>query len=236
MSSRRSTALLLLFFSGCGGVNLHDLVTRPPLPEGSCVVVGFLGGRSRWDDESQGVRRLALALRDPGKQIFVETFENQRRDVAEEFVLGLFRKGAPPPRLVVYGMSFGGAAVVKFARMLEKHSIEIDLTVQLDSVGRGDELVPGNVRYALNFFQSDGWFIRGEEPIRAEAPESTVVLGNRRFHYDRPPGSEIDISDVPWWKLAFRIPHARMDRDERVWTVAGDAIRSACGGDTMVPP
>jgi hypothetical protein len=132
-------------------------------------------------------------------------------------------------------MSFGGAAVVKFARMLEQRSIPIELTVQLDSVGRDDGLVPGNVRFALNLFQSDGWFIRGEHPVRAEAPERTVVLGNRRFRYDRPPGSEIDVSDVPWWKLAFRIPHARMDRDPRVWALAGEAIRSACRGFTMKP-
>jgi hypothetical protein len=129
---------------------------------------------------------------------------------------------------VVYGQSFGGAAVLKFARSLERRSIPVVLTVQVDSVGRGDGLVPTNVRFALNLYQSDGWLIRGEQPIRAEDQRKTVILGNERFHYSRPPGSEIEVDDLPWWKLVFRIPHTRMDRDERVWNRVGRAIRTAC--------
>jgi hypothetical protein len=237
-TARVGAFAVLVFCAGCGGVRLQDLVSRPPLPDRSCVVVGFLGGRDRWNDEDKGVRQLALGLRDSEGKIFAETFENRRRDVAEEFVRQVLGDGSSGKRLVVYGQSFGGAAVLKFARTLEKLSIPIALTVQIDSVGRGDGLVPANVRFALNLFQSDGWFIRGEEPIRAEDLDKTVILGNQRFHYNRPPGSQIDIADVPWWKLIFRIPHARMDRDERVWELAGRAIRAACAGDdlSLVPP
>jgi hypothetical protein len=225
---------LLVFLAGCGGVEIQDLVSKPPLPDGSCVVVGFLGGRDRWNDEDKGVGRLALRLRDSERNIFVETFENRRRNVAEEFVLQALGDERAQRPLVVYGQSFGGAAVLKFARSLERLSIPIALTVQVDSVGRGDGLVPTNVRFALNLYQSDGWFIRGEQPIRSEDPGETVILGNRQFHYDRPPGSEIDVADVPWWKLDFRIPHARMDRDEQVWDLAGNAIRAACAGEDLV--
>ena len=228
-----SAFALLALAAGCGGVRIQDLSAKPPLPDGACVVVGFLGGRDRWNDEDKGVRRLALALRDLGRNIFAETFENRRREVAEEFVREAMGGGDSGQRLVVYGQSFGGAAVVKFARSLEKLSIPVTLTVQIDSVGRGDDRVPANVRYALNLFQSDGWFIRGEQPIRAEDLEKTVILGNERFEYDRPPGSTIDVADVPWWKLVFRIPHARMDRDERVWDLAGRAIRAACAGEDL---
>jgi hypothetical protein len=227
-ASIRLASLVLVLSSGCGGVRLQDLRAKPPFPEGSCVVVGFLGGRDRWNDESKGVRKLALDLRAAEEGIFAETFENRSRDVAEEFVLGAVGDGAR--RLVVYGQSFGGAAVVKLARALENSSIHVALTVQIDSVGRGDDRVPGNVDYALNLYQSDGWFIRGEEPIRAEDDGKTVVLANRRFLYNQPPGSDIDLADVPWWKLIFRIAHARMDRDERVWGLAGRAIRAACAG------
>lgn len=227
-------AFALLVFSGaCGGVRLEDLVSKPPLPDASCVVIGFLGGRDRWDDEDKGVRRLALDLRDQERNVFAETFENRRRDVAEEFVRAALADGTFERRLVVYGQSFGGAAVLKFVRSLERRAIEVALTVQIDSVGQDDGLVPRNVRFALNLYQSDGWFIRGEEPIRAEDPARTVVLGNQRFLYNQPPGSEIDLADVPWWKLIFRIPHARMDRDERVWDLAGKVIRAACAGEDL---
>ncbi len=176
------------------------------------------------------MRKLALDLRDRDKEIFAETFEKRSRDVAEEFVLGALGDGGLSHRLVAYGQSFGGAAVVKFARALEKESIPVTLTVQIDSVGRGDDRVPGNVRYALNLYESDGWLIRGEERIGAEDDGKTIVLDYRRFHYNRPPGSQIDLADVPWGKLIFRIAHARMDRDERVWALPGRAIRAACAG------
>jgi hypothetical protein len=36
------------------------------------------------------------------------------------------------------------------------------------------------------------------------------------------------LDGVPWWKLAFRIPHARMDRDPEVWVRVEELIQSAC--------
>ena len=81
---------------------------------------------------------------------------------------------------------------------------------------------------AANLYQTDGWFLEGEHPIRAEDPEATRILGNWGFDYSEPPGSEIPLDGVPWWKLAFRIPHARMDRDPEVWVRVEELIQSAC--------
>jgi hypothetical protein len=227
----RATALALLLGLGCAGIRVEEIETRRPLPAESCLAVGFLGGRDAWDDETKGVRQLALDLRRRG--VFAETFENRSRDVA----LGLVQE-ARASRLVVYGQSFGGAAVVRFAREAE---IEVELTLQIDSVGRNDAVLPPNVRNAANFYQTDGWFLDGEHPIRAANPERTRILGNWRFDYSKPPGSEISIADVPWWKLAFRIPHARMDRDPEVWRLARRFLEAACAGEdleniTSMPP
>jgi hypothetical protein len=123
--------------------------------------------------------------------------------------------------------------VVKFARELHALGVPLELTIQIDSVGREDGLVPGNVRHAANLFQSDGWFIRGENPVRAVDAAETRVIGNWRFDYSEPPGSEISLADVPWWKLAFRIPHARMDRDRRVWSQVQRLIEAACTGGSL---
>ncbi len=237
MLSRSGLFLLLSATLGCGGITLEDITVARPVPDGSCIVVGFLGGRDRWDDERQGVRKLALELGDPAATRFVETFKNRRRDVAERFVVAALdrnRDGRVDAgerqrgRLVVYGQSFGGAAVVKFTRQLDRIQIPIDLTIQLDSVGREDGEIPSNVSYALNLYQSDGWFIRGEQPIRAADSSKTTILGNWRYRYDEPPGSEISLAGLPLWKLAFRIPHARMDRDPRVWADMASMIRTAC--------
>jgi hypothetical protein len=221
----RFVAPALLVASGCAGIRIEDLQTPRPMPEDSCLVVGFLGGRDAWDDETKGVRQVALELRRRG--FFAETFENRSRDVALDLV-----RQARSHRLVLYGQSFGGAAVARFARELERLAIPVELTLQVDSVGREDGTLPPNVRNAANLFQTDGWFLDGEHPIRASDPSRTRILGNWRFDYSRPPGSDIALSDVPWWKLAFRIPHARMDRDPEVWSLARRLIEAACtGGD-----
>ena len=225
-----AACLAIALFVSCAGIALTDIRTPLPVPDGSCLVVGFLGGRDRWDDETKGVRQLAQKLSDPSANVHAETFENRRRDVALEFVERA-RRGRQGIRLVVYGQSFGGAAVVKLARELGARDISVDLTVQVDSVGRGDGRIPPNVRYAANFYQDNGWFLEGEHPIVAEEPSRTVVLANVRLDYDSPPGKDISLSGVPWYKLAFRVAHARMDRDPRVWSAVERLVRTACAGE-----
>jgi hypothetical protein len=229
---KRSAAagLAMACSMSCAGIAMTDIRTPLPVPDGSCVVVGFLGGRDRWDDETKGVRQLAQKLSESASNVHAETFENRRRDVALEFVERA-RRERREIRLVVYGQSFGGASVVKLARALRTRDIAVDLTVQVDSVGRGDGRIPPNVRYAANFYQDDGWFLEGEHPVEAEDPSRTVVLGNLRFDYDSPPGKDISLADVPWYKLVFRIAHARMDRDPRVWSEVERLVRTACAGE-----
>lgn len=165
------------------------------------------------------------------------------------------RQGIRGPRLVVFGQSFGGAATVEFARRLARLrscgddaapgpdgrrqarvSVPVSMTVQIDSVGMGDAMVPANVRAAANLYQDDGWIVEGEHPVRAADPARTRILGNREFDYSEPPGSEIDIDDLPWWKTIFRVAHARMDRDPRVWRAVDDLVRTACAGELADAP
>jgi hypothetical protein len=233
----RTTALFLpvALLAACSGITLAEIGTPLPVPDASCVVVGFLGGRDRWEDDRKGVRQLALRLADPSSDTYAETFENRRRSVALDFVVSA-RRGRSI-RLVVYGQSFGGAAVLKFARELEERAIPVDLTVQIDSVGRGDGRIPPNVRYAANFYQDDGWVIEGEHPVEAEDPIRTEVLGNWRLDYDSSPGKDVSLAGVPWYKRIFRVAHARMDRDPRVWSSVERLVRAACSGELgSVPP
>lgn len=231
---------VVLATTACRSVGIGDLATPRPVPEASCVVVGFLGGRDSWDDSTKGVRRVALSLRDPGRRIWVETFENRRIDIALAFVqqaLDADQDGwiedaeIRRARIVVYGQSLGGWATVLLARLLDLRRVPIELTIQIDSVGVLDGEVPGNVRMAANFYQDEGRLIAGEAPIRAADPARTQVLGNWELDYNRPPGSSIRVDDLPWWKTAFRVDHARMDRDPRVWSAVLRLLRQACDGD-----
>lgn len=232
-----SLVLALAMLATCKSVQLPDVETARSAPPGACIVIGFLGGMDAWNDASKGVRKLALKLRDSDRGLYTETFENRRIPLAVAFVervLDVNHDGTVDAdetrrmRLVVYGQSLGGWAAVEFARMLATRSVPVEFLLQIDSVGFGDDEVPANVRRAANFYQDDGWVIAGENPIRATDPSRTRVIGNWKFAYDRPPGSAIDIRDLPWWKKAFRVAHARMDRDPRVWAAAGALIDHAC--------
>ena len=236
---RRSylAASVAAWLAACGGARLADVAAPRPVPAGSCVVVGLLGGMDRWNDDRKGVRRLALDLRDPERRVWVETFENRRLTVAGRFVvqaLDADRDGAitsaeaARARVVVYGQSFGGMAAVRLARLLATESVPVELLILIDSVGWGDAVVPANVRRAANVYQDDGRAIRGQHPIRPADPTATGIVGEWELDYDVPPGSAIDVDDLPWHKLAFRVAHAKMDRDPRVWERVGGLVRSAC--------
>ncbi len=230
---------IVVFILGAGGVCLYgqrpqDFVTRTPLEPREYLILGFMGGRDRWDDDRRGVRRLALKLRSmhlPG--VHVETVENTKRGTALKLIRSAFDRNQngvldeqerASVRLILYGQSFGGAAVVKLARQLQKMDVPVLLTVQTDSVGWGDALIPSNVASAANLYQHDGLFIRGESAVRAEDPAKTKILGNFRFSYrDR----NIDLSKVPWHKKIFRTAHAKMELDPDVWAKVEEIILSA---------
>lgn len=209
----------------------EELITRTPLAPGDYLIVGFLGGRDRWNDDRRGVRKLALKLRSMNRpEVHVETFENQKRGRALTFVRQaldgnqdgrLDEEERARVRLILYGQSFGGAAVVKFARELKKLGVPVMLTVQVDSVGLGDTVIPSNVARAANLYQRDGLFVRGEPRIRAEDPTKTEILGNFQFSYR---GKRVDLSKLPWHQKIFRTAHSKMDLDPEVWLKAEGMI------------
>ena len=183
-----------------------------------------MGGRQPWNNDKLSVRQLALHLRDramPG--VRVETLENARRPLAVQLIRkALDRDGdrtlsageRKSARIILYGLSFGGAAVAKLSWELDAMGIPVLLTVQVDSVGVGDASIPPNVRRAANFYQPNGWFIKGEPEIRAEDPARTEIIGNFKYDYSN---KDVDISHVHWFRKLFRVAHAKMSFDPDVW-------------------
>ena len=211
-----------MFFSR--GQRYAHFTTRTPLPEGAVLIIGIMGGREPWDNDQRGVRRLALKLREMApSSLHVETIENQKRQLAVELIRNcldrdqnrtLSRSERRSMQLILYGQSFGGAAVLKLARQLQALDVPVLLTLQIDSVGRDDSQVPDNVAFAANLFQRNGWFIRGEPEIQASDARRTVILGNFEFDYR---DKHIDLSRVSWFKKIFRTAHTKMDYDPAVW-------------------
>ncbi|MFZ5928491.1 MAG: hypothetical protein ACOYX1_13720 [Acidobacteriota bacterium] len=204
-----------------------------PLPRGSMVVVGFLGAWERRDDERRSVRKLALRLREPSLPgLYVETAGNHDRKRVRRILLAsldrdgngrLSREEAESVAFVFYGQSFGGAAAVYLARDLERHGVPVRLTVQVDSVGRRDHLIPANVARALNLYQRDPGPIRGEPAIRAADSSRTQILGNLPFTYVF---RRVDMSGYPAIARRIGLSHWKMDNDPAVWAIVEAAVRA----------
>ena len=193
-----------------------DFSTPLPLPRGSTLVLGIVGGWERWDAEQRIIRRIALQVRErqlPG--VWVETVENHKMELAEELV----RKAFPDPAaadLLMFGQSLGGAAAVRFARRLQELGYPVRRLVIIDSIGRGGRMVPANVAAAVNLYQRDSfWPVRGRKRIIAEDPARTRILGNHRFRYH---GRKITMPDETWLRRTFLRGHLRMEYDPEVWS------------------
>jgi hypothetical protein len=225
-------SLWLMAMAPVHGQAFSDFTTPLPLKPGNTLVIGFLGGWEHWDDENRGVRKLALKLRRV-PDVFVETIGNHRERLAIELIrkaLDWNRNGVLDPeeragaRIILYGQSLGGAAVVKLARELAALGIPVLVTVQIDSVGYADGVIPANVRAAANLFQHDGPPIVGRGSIRAADPSRTRILGNFQYRYWF---RNVDMSSTTWARKTLGGAHARMEQDPKVWARVEGLIRDA---------
>jgi hypothetical protein len=126
--------------------------------------------------------------------------------------------------VILYGQSLGGAAAIASARDLERLGIPVLLTVQVDSVGFGDGVIPANVRTAVNFYQHDLLTIQGRGQIRAADPARTQILGNFGTSYG---ARSVDETNASWARLVFGGSHAKMELDPVIWTQVEQYISDA---------
>ena len=200
-----------------------QIITPTPLPPGSTLVVGFLGGYDRWNDHHRSVRQLILKLRErPG--VYAESISNHRRSLALRLICEaldtdqngkLDAQEKASARVILFGQSWGGAAAIATARDLQGLGIPVLLTVQIDSVGVHDSLIPANVNAAANFYQHDPLTtIHGRKQIRAAEPSRTEILGNFEYSYA---ARSIDESNASRARQAFGGSHTKMELDPLVW-------------------
>ena len=238
-----SPALFLAFAAAACSVSpvvqRHDWPTVQPTPlvpsNPPVIVVGFVGGVVKHDNPIRGEVKLAEHLRaEFPRGVYVQTFENRHRSKALRAVLtqlGADRSGRlsqnekQRARVILYGHSWGGSAMVQLARDLDKRGIPVLLTVQVDSVRRfgvDDSVIPPNVARAVNFYQPNG-IIHGREEIRAADPAKTQILGNFRYDYQEHP---IHCPEYPWYDRTFAKTHTEIDCDPAVWSRVEAIIRN----------
>ena len=211
----------------------NQLATPTPIAHGSTLVIGFLGGYDRWNDSHRSVRQLVLKLRQtPG--VYAESISNHHRALALHLIreaLDTNRNGKLDPdeganaRLIFFGQSWGGAAAIATARDLQKLGIPVLLTVQIDSVGVHDDVIPSNVGAAVNFYQHDPFTtIHGRALIRAADPSHTAILGNFESSYV---SRSVDQSNASRARQVFGGSHTKMELDPVVWNRVEQYISDA---------
>ena len=233
MNYRPSPFLVLIFcFLGVDQVHAASIASAP---SPTVIVIGFVGGFVHHNDKVHQEVQLANHLsKDYPSRMEVRIFENHSGRQAYQEVLRLLdgdhdgnlsAEEKSKARIILYGHSWGASEAVTLARTLQKDSVDVLLTIQVDSVskpGADDKFIPANVAQAINFYQLDG-LLHGQRQIVAVDPLRTRILGNIQLDYKTNP---IKCDGYPWYARMFMKPHIEIESDPKVWNQVEHLIRS----------
>lgn len=199
------------------------------------VVLGFVGGFVKNDDgrhpEVQIIRRLS---EQKVPALHAAVFENRQTVAARKQIVRwldtdgdghLSGQEKRDARIILFGHSWGGSAVITLAEDLERRGIPVLLTIQVDSVNKGwghDCVIPANVARATDFYQTRG-VLHGCRAIRAEDSHRTQITGNYEFEYTEQPAG---CRAYSWFNRHFFITHNAIGCDARVWSRVEDEIQA----------
>ena len=174
-SRHRAVVWVLLIFINFSAKAAHsaDAAAQPIASSASgsapVIVVGFVGGFVHHDDLRHSEVQLARKLQaSHPESLRVAMFQNWHRKAAHQTILQWLDTGQDGhltdeekrgAHIILFGHSWGGAAVISLARELQREKIPVLLTIQVDSIakpGHDDRVVPANVAYAVNFYQMRG--------------------------------------------------------------------------------
>ncbi len=209
-------------------------VASRPAATVSYILVGFAGGFTRHDNPRHGPVRLAQRIqRDLPKGASIQVFENRHRKAAYKAILRVLDSNhdgvlsdqeKSQARIILFGHSWGAAAVVLLSRELDRAGIRVLLTVQVDSVAKpwqSDKVIPDNVAEAVNFYQPHG-LIHGRAEITAADDSKTQILGNYRFDYRKEP---VQCRGASRFQQIFTPSHVQSDCDPRLWSQVEELVR-----------
>lgn len=208
-------------------------IGREPAGKINYILIGFAGGFVRHDNPHHGPVRLAQRLRQVAPHgTYIQVFENRRRKKAYKTILRLLdinhdgtlsEQEKSEARVVLFGHSWGAAAVVLLARELDQVGIPVLLTVQVDSVAKlwqRDGVIPDNVAAAVNFYQPHG-LVHGRSEIKAVDESKTQILGNYRFDYREHP---VQCEATSWFDRTFTPSHMQSQCDPQIWNRVEDLV------------
>jgi hypothetical protein len=211
---------------------------RSDKPAPSNIVIGFVGGFVRHDNQHHGPVLLAQRIRPAfPKDTYVRVFENRRRKSAYDAIIRLLdanhdgvlsAEEKTRARIILFGQSWGASAAVVLARELRRQGVPVLLTVQVDSVAKAwqnDSVIPDNVAEAVNFYQPHG-IIHGRARITAADPAKTEILGNYVTDYKKTP---VKCPQASWFDHVFTPGHMQSECDPRLWSQIENMVRQRLG-------
>jgi len=158
--------------------------------EPGCKILyaGFVGAMETSDHKSSGVVQIRDTLRGPtygdvcansfmpykfstGLDWILEHFPSHEGAMTEEEV----RNG---PKIILYGHSTGGWAMLAVARELQRREIPVELTVQADSVGFTDLTIPSNVKSGAIFHANDVLMFMTTKRLKLQDATKTTIVAN----------------------------------------------------------
>lgn len=159
------------------------------------IVVGFTGGVESSESDVSGVVAMNRVLDgNVRSEVLLLTYNNFRWRRAASEVAAIAEaarraQGSLPgirqPLIVVHGHSWGATSVSKFAERLKGAGLETSLAIYIDAFSWRNPQVPGNVRYAVNFYQRAGVLrglpMRGKSKLIAQDESKTQILGSYRI-------------------------------------------------------
>lgn len=156
-----------------------------PIPEWHIVIMGFLQTTGAVNGMVNVWRQILQTTRGTDARVELRSWNCNLADLAE--LISRISVADRPPRIVVYGYSWGGMSAALFARHLRRRGLAIDRLVLCDAVYRHwypfgwwrafapwrAIKIPDNVRRVTQFRQRQSW-PRGHT-ILADNPGKTII-------------------------------------------------------------
>ncbi len=167
------------------------------------IVAGFRGAIEDPNDRHSGVVAIRNRLRSLGHaDLCARVFSPYHQGRALKWILAQFHSApslessqgevSREPKVILFGYSLGGWAMMAVARHLGKENVPVQLGVEVDSMWLASKTVPPNVLEAANFYQRKSWLMKGRGHIRAQDSELTQIVVNEWL--DGPGHFSIDLA------------------------------------------
>jgi hypothetical protein len=157
-------------------------------PDCQIVYLGFVGALEPANNKNSGVVQIRQTLQ--GKDysdVCARSFSPYVWTEGRDWLMEHFptHPGAltslelqQAPKVILVGHSMGGWAIMSVARELRSHGIPVELTVQVDSVGFTDDVIPRNVKSAAIFHANDVLIFMTTKHVRLEDPNHTKIVAD----------------------------------------------------------